>query len=261
MSHSYHHLRDQHAKARVRVVNTRAAFFDAETELDACRQELSAALTAYSCILKHPGLASFNLHALHAAQARWGAAEDALVSSTVHHAKTKDEFGAAQATLDGITALLEQHQEHWRAGEDEQQRRDSSNGSNETSDNDNGPSGRYYPAPSWAPQDPTRISTRQIAQWHSHCTKAFQDKSTLRSFPAPPAEPCMNPSCHAEIRTLVACKCNIRKLFYSRATLKTDRLQFHPDKFSGVPEEEARGEVQRAAKEVFVVVEAMYQGQ
>ncbi|KAK3109662.1 hypothetical protein LTR53_016838 [Teratosphaeriaceae sp. CCFEE 6253] len=260
MSHSYHHLQDQHAKARVRVANTRAAFFDAETELDACRQELSAALTAYSCILKHPGLASFNLHALHAAQARWGAAEDALVSSTVHHAKTKDEFGAAQATLDGITALLEQHQEHWRDGEDEQQRRDSSNGSDESSYNDDGSNGRYYPPPPWAPQDPTRISTQQIKQWHSLCATAFQDKSALRGFPAPPAELCMNPSCHAEIRTLVACKCNIRKLFSSRSTLKTDRLQFHPDRFSAVPEE-ARREVQRAAKEVFVVVEAMYQGQ
>ena len=41
--------------------------------------------------------------------------------------------------------------------------------------------------------------------------------------------------------------------------IKTARVHFHPDRFASVPEE-GREEIQQAAREVFVVVDALYQG-
>jgi len=85
----------------------------------------------------------------------------------------------------------------------------------------------------------------------------------MRTFPQPPVEACKNAGCalSAKSRALKACPCNLRKAFVgqTKAALKQQRVQFHPDKFSQVPEE-VRASVQQAAREVFVVVDGLYQG-
>ncbi|KAK0342857.1 hypothetical protein LTR94_020648 [Friedmanniomyces endolithicus] len=102
-------------------------------------------------------------------------------------------------------------------------------------------------------QRANRITSNQIQAWHAACTEAFKDKTAMRAFPEPPTEPCSDLTCALTSRTLKACKCNIKKCFAGRSTLKTDRLQFHPDKFSAVPED-VREQVKKAAGEIFVVV-------
>ncbi|KAK0843576.1 hypothetical protein LTS02_016038 [Friedmanniomyces endolithicus] len=102
-------------------------------------------------------------------------------------------------------------------------------------------------------QRANRITSNQIQAWHAACTEAFKDKTAMRAFPEPPTQPCSDLTCALTSRTLKACKCNIKKCFAGRSTLKTDRLQFHPDKFSAVPED-VREQVKKAAGEIFVVV-------
>ncbi|KAK5138909.1 hypothetical protein LTR32_007680, partial [Rachicladosporium monterosium] len=105
-------------------------------------------------------------------------------------------------------------------------------------------------------QRANRITTNQIQAWHAACTEAFKDKTGMRAFPEPPTETCSDLTCASTNRTLKACKCNIKKCFAGRSTLKTDRLQFHPDKFSTVPED-VREQIKKAAGEIFVVVNGM----
>ncbi|TKA36290.1 hypothetical protein B0A54_13224 [Friedmanniomyces endolithicus] len=105
---------------------------------------------------------------------------------------------------------------------------------------------------------PRVISPESIQQWHEACTLAFKDKPLLRAFPPPPSEPCGDARCRAERRVLEACYCNIRKAFKGRADLRGDRVNFHPDRFMRVPGD-VRERVRRAAGEVFVVVNGMFQ--
>lgn len=108
-----------------------------------------------------------------------------------------------------------------------------------------------------------KISVKDIQDWHQACVAAFLDKTNMRTFPKPPSEPCSNMACALEKkdRALKACTCNLRKIFGSRSStrdLKQDRVRFHPDKFASTPEV-ARDAILKRAKEVFVVVDAMYQ--
>ncbi|KAK1057463.1 hypothetical protein LTR74_014141 [Friedmanniomyces endolithicus] len=105
---------------------------------------------------------------------------------------------------------------------------------------------------------PRVISPESIQKWHEACTLAFQNKPLMRAFPPPPSEPCGDARCRAERRVLEACYCNIRKAFKGRADLRGDRLRFHPDRFMRVPGD-VRERVRRAAGDVFVVVQRMYQ--
>ncbi|KAK3652140.1 hypothetical protein LTR56_005271 [Elasticomyces elasticus] len=111
------------------------------------------------------------------------------------------------------------------------------------------------------PPPPVRAMREKAQHFHDACAALKEDKSQMRSFPEPPYEPCLKPGCLAteKTRALKACRCNIEKCFLGRpkATLKTDRVDFHPDKFSKVPED-VRKHIQLAAKEVFSVVQDMY---
>lgn len=75
---------------------------------------------------------------------------------------------------------------------------------------------------------------KEKLEWLAACSAAFADKSQTQVFPEPPSQPCINAGCalEKENRALKAWKCNIREIFAGRTTLKTDRLIFHPDKFS-----------------------------
>ncbi|KAK5125814.1 hypothetical protein LTR85_012090 [Meristemomyces frigidus] len=105
------------------------------------------------------------------------------------------------------------------------------------------------------------ITVKDIQDWHQACVTAFLDKPNLRSFPEPPSEACTSATCAAEKkdRALKACKCTLRKIFCGPRDLKQDRIRFHPDRFSTCPED-VRGDVQKKAKEVFVVVDAIFSG-
>ncbi|KAK0286381.1 hypothetical protein LTR91_009091 [Friedmanniomyces endolithicus] len=147
-----------------------------------------------------------------------------------------------------------EYQNSWKQYRDRQQEK-----------NQNGSSRRRSASPQFVPlstppapkkQRANRITLNQIQAWHAACTEAFKDKTAMRAFPEPPTEPCSDLTCASTSRTLKACKCNIKKCFVGRSTLKTDRLQFHPDKFSAVPED-VREQVKKAAGEVFVVVNGM----
>ncbi|KAK4547654.1 hypothetical protein LTR36_000611 [Oleoguttula mirabilis] len=114
------------------------------------------------------------------------------------------------------------------------------------------------PHPSESTQPARSITVKEIQEWHQACVTAFLDKPNLRAFPQPPAEPCTNESCASENGcALKACKCNLRKIFSGPRSLKQDRLKFHPDRFASCPED-VRDEIQQKAKEVFVVVDAMF---
>lgn len=78
-------------------------------------------------------------------------------------------------------------------------------------------------------------------------------------FPDPPAFPCDNSDCKVkrDLRILEACPCNLKFVFAGRDA-KTERLRFHPDKFSAVRAESLRADMQAKAQEVFVAVDALY---
>jgi len=147
-----------------------------------------------------------------------------------------------------------EYQNSWKQYRDRQQEK-----------NQNGSSRRRSASPQFVPlftppapkkQRANRITLNQIQAWHAACIEVFKDKTAMRAFPEPPTEPCSDLTCASTSRTLKACKCNIKKCFVGRSTLRTDRLQFHPDKFSAVPED-VREQIKKAAGEVFVVVNGM----
>lgn len=131
------------------------------------------------------------------------------------------------------------------------------------------PTGRDYKAYSGTQQKsytssastaPKQLSVT-AAQYLATCKAAFANKATMTTFPAPPAKACHSAGCKASAssRGLSACSCNLRDLFrgLSVGELKADRIMFHPDKF-GQCDERVRAKIQKAASEVFVVVEALF---
>lgn len=99
------------------------------------------------------------------------------------------------------------------------------------------------------------------AQWLAACKLAFADKASMTAFPSPPTGPCYSAGCKASAgsRALEACGCTIRDACreLTTAELKAARVMFHPDKFGQCPEA-VRAKIQKAASEVFVVVEALF---
>jgi hypothetical protein len=110
-----------------------------------------------------------------------------------------------------------------------------------------------------APKDP-RPSKASIEQWFHQIDDALADHSKMRTLPTPPAWPCNNLDCKRNkangTRILEACPCCIRYIFQGR-DFKNELLRFHPDKFSRCPEE-VEDQIQKMAKEIFVVVDEMY---
>ncbi|KAK3708642.1 hypothetical protein LTR37_011364 [Vermiconidia calcicola] len=120
----------------------------------------------------------------------------------------------------------------------------------------NQPKGSSLPKPTATRQKPSRES---IAEWFKALDVAFASYSSLRRFPNPPSWPCSRPRCSSDksSRALDACECNIKHLFEGSRDLRAERLRWHPDKFSRAPVE-SREAFQKKAKEVFVVIDAMY---
>ncbi|EME43802.1 hypothetical protein DOTSEDRAFT_23927 [Dothistroma septosporum NZE10] len=98
-----------------------------------------------------------------------------------------------------------------------------------------------------------------VTQWREQCVKRFAGYSAIELFPAPPTKrPCAKQSCCSETRALHTCKCQIQLAFSSvpGLDLKKERIEWHPDKFSGCGDK--RKEFQAKAKEIFIIVSSMY---
>ncbi len=110
------------------------------------------------------------------------------------------------------------------------------------------------------PRTPSR--KQLIEDWLVSSKVALVDPVALTTFPVPPAWPCPGKECRRSARSLAACSCNIREAFrhldgYPRS-LKTERLKWHPDKFSRCSEDKV-AKWKDMAKEVFVVVNEMWE--
>lgn len=106
-----------------------------------------------------------------------------------------------------------------------------------------------------------------IMGWLGAIERLSANTSLLRRFPEPPtlsSATCTNPECKTteKERTLAACKCNLRAIFESSLfdpkELKAFRQKCHPDKFWKCPESKRKA-VQAGAKEVFIVVNEVYE--
>ncbi|KAK4897945.1 hypothetical protein LTR27_004329 [Elasticomyces elasticus] len=157
--------------------------------------------------------------ALRAAQTYCQAAGTILAEAETKLRNAEDEGEAARAHLYSLLAPLRELQaerqaakdgqwEEWKRKKQEADRREHS---------------RHNATRSQRRERKSDF-TAQIEQWHQACEIAFQDKSSLRIFPAPPAESCNDVACKKEMRSLAACKCNIQKAFASSTSLKTDRF-------------------------------------
>lgn len=102
---------------------------------------------------------------------------------------------------------------------------------------------------------------QRLEQWRQDVEEYFiSEYEENKVFPAPPSKPCGEVSCEAKERALQACECNIKTAFETiqDLELKTERLRWHPDKFTKA----SCGEnAEEKAKEVFVVLDAMYKKQ
>ncbi|GIZ43301.1 hypothetical protein CKM354_000653300 [Cercospora kikuchii] len=128
-------------------------------------------------------------------------------------------------------------------------------------------SNQTYPPIPRVLQPAVAIPLQSITDWRQHVALAFTNYSAMQIFPSPPASPCGKPECHLtrELRTLEACKCNIqacirRAGIVSKAQLKSERLKWHPDRFAACPEDR-REQFAKMGREVFVVVDGMFQGE
>ncbi|KAF2765074.1 hypothetical protein EJ03DRAFT_220013 [Teratosphaeria nubilosa] len=106
------------------------------------------------------------------------------------------------------------------------------------------------------------ITVQEVKSFRQQATEVFKSYAALTTFPDPPSEPCTQAACQIAARALKACQCNVRKCFMGLGVreLKVERGKWHPDRF--VKCQGGRAvveELQRKAREAFVVVEAMYQ--
>ena len=105
----------------------------------------------------------------------------------------------------------------------------------------------------------------RVRAWHTQVSEAFADYAAIDAFPQPPSQTnCIKATCQASKadRALTACPCDIRAAFsgLDLAQLKSSRNSWHPDRFSRCDERRRDG-YQKMAKEVFAVVQAMYDEQ
>ena len=112
--------------------------------------------------------------------------------------------------------------------------------------------------------DRKAVNVDQLAAtWQKQLTTYFTDRSN-KPFPTPPDWNCGKKACQLgrSSRALKACPCNLEALFTHmrspKIDFKTERLRWHPDKFSDSGSS-SRDEMQKKATEVFIVLEQLHQ--
>ena len=112
------------------------------------------------------------------------------------------------------------------------------------------------PEPKPAPKPKVRVDNEfaAIKAWRTAVDAAFADYASMSVFPEPPAIGfCKKALCSQGERKLEACECQIEQAFRkAKVVLKTERLCWHPDRFSEHPEMVAKAEA------VFKVANRMY---
>ena len=113
------------------------------------------------------------------------------------------------------------------------------------------------PEPKPAPKPKVRVDNEfaAIKAWRTAVDAAFADYASMSVFTKPPALGfCEKASCSQGERKLEACECQIEQAFRkAKVVLKTERLRWHPDRFSKHPEMVAKAEA------VFKVANRMYE--
>jgi len=108
-----------------------------------------------------------------------------------------------------------------------------------------------------APKPKVRVDDEfaAVKAWRTAVDVAFADYASMTVFPEPPAIGfCKKASCSQGERKLEACECQIEQAFRkAKVVLKTERLHWHPDRFSEHPEMVAKAEA------VFKVANRMYE--
>jgi hypothetical protein len=110
----------------------------------------------------------------------------------------------------------------------------------------------------------TPAPERPLSAWNLAANEALQDRTTMTTFPDPPASVCSKERCRLECgqRALDACECNIEAALKLDPefpeSLKAARIRWHPDKFTVCPEENVELFKKKAA-EIFIVVNKLFE--
>ncbi|KAF2210198.1 hypothetical protein CERZMDRAFT_86260 [Cercospora zeae-maydis SCOH1-5] len=110
---------------------------------------------------------------------------------------------------------------------------------------------------------PQYASPFDILTWYASLTATLSPESIpkLTKFPYPPITPCTTADCTSAFaldRLNPACDCSLKSTFRMLAVEPNkEKRRFHPDKFSAVQDKKKREEIQKAAREVFVVLGGM----
>ncbi|KAK5125813.1 hypothetical protein LTR85_012089 [Meristemomyces frigidus] len=231
---------DEMLKAKSNLEMAAAAFEDSEAQVKSTEQALATAKAAVAQAKRRYDM--------------YIAAEQERIEAA--------KWRAVEAEINRKRRMREQARQ--RRAESEQRRheqqkpKDEENGKRKREEESERPEVPRVPKmPKVAPA--RDITAKEKQDLLEACSVAFANKSRMRNFPEPPIQPCRNGGCVAakEGRALKACQCNIRAVFAGRTTLKSDRLMFNPDKFSSCADD-LRALMQQKAKEVFVVVDAMW---
>lgn len=100
--------------------------------------------------------------------------------------------------------------------------------------------------------------------WESQCRTAFQNRSSMTTFPVPPLLRCTMLTCEAFAKAPVQmCQHNIRQFFINSANdslefLKHQKNLWHEDKFAAC-REDVREEFKRLGNVMFVVLNGWYE--
>ncbi|KAH9817394.1 hypothetical protein Tdes44962_MAKER05518 [Teratosphaeria destructans] len=130
--------------------------------------------------------------------------------------------------------------------------------------NKSSPCGReesYHSLPTQTPPQPVDDPQAAIEAFHLQAQQCFRDYTRILEFPEPPVtELCVKDTCMSsqDDRLLLACPCNIRAAFEGKGNLRIIRAKWHPDRFRRC-REDLREDLQGKAKEVFVVLNQMYE--
>ena len=212
----------------------------------------------------------------------WKLSTDSLKKASTRTNNAKSAYDAAnrhrkqceQAVTDAIAAKKQAEQEYYSFCDQAEDAYGSSEGPRSWSDKERSKFERSYYG-NFSRDGPKRrrpriedeptevsdtVSEDAIATWRTQVEAAFADYPNMPTFPSPPSDFCGRQRCESskDERALGACSCAIERSFSGVADLKKERLRWHPDRFTTCQDPKT---FQKMAKEVFAVVQVMYDRQ